>query len=67
MLHCSSLQAGQDREDEAMSPDEDYCRALEYGLPPTAGWGCGVDRLTMAVTGAASIRETILFPLMRPK
>ena len=54
-------------DDEAMYYDADYVRALEYGLPPTAGLGIGIDRLVMLYTNAASIRDVLLFPQMKPE
>ncbi|HOJ03777.1 MAG TPA: lysine--tRNA ligase [Bacteroidota bacterium] len=64
-LEQAALRARGD--DEAMTYDADYIETLEYGMPPTAGLGVGVDRLTMLLTGAESIRDVILFPTMRPE
>jgi len=54
-------------DDEAMGYDEAFVTALEYGLPPTGGWGCGVDRLTMFLGKKNNIKEVILFPQMKPE
>ncbi|CAF1217246.1 unnamed protein product [Adineta ricciae] len=51
---------------EAQSIDEDYCTALEYGLPPTAGWGLGIERLTMLLTDSNNMKEVLLFPAVKP-
>jgi len=53
-------------DEEAQMLDADFVTALEYGLPPTGGWGMGVDRITMLLTGAANIRDVILFPTLKP-
>jgi lysyl-tRNA synthetase class 2 len=53
-------------DDEAQPIDEGYCTAMEYGLPPTGGWGMGIDRLCMMLTDHCNIKEVILFPAMRP-
>ncbi|XP_065423771.1 lysine--tRNA ligase isoform X3 [Chrysemys picta bellii] len=54
-------------DDEAMFIDDNFCTALEYGLPPTAGWGLGIDRLTMFLTDSNNIKEVLLFPAMKPE
>lgn len=53
-------------DDEVQLIDENFCTALEYGLPPTAGWGMGIDRVTMILTDSNNIKEVLLFPQMKP-
>ncbi len=64
---ATQLENRRSGDEEAMDFDADYVRALQHGMPPTAGFGIGVDRLVMCLCGQASIRDVLLFPLMRPE
>merc|ERR1711957_693288 len=57
---------GKEGDDEAMVMDDSFITALEHGLPPTGGWGLGIDRLTMFLTNKNNIKEVLLFPAMKP-
>ena len=61
------LELGKRGDQEAMTLDEDYLRALEYGMPPTAGLGVGIDRLAMIMTNSNSIQDVLFFPQMKPE
>ena len=65
LIEQSKLKAGGD--EEAMSIDEEYIKAMEYGMPPISGWGLGVDRFLQFLTNVENIRDVVLYPLMRPR
>lgn len=64
---AEQLKDRQSGDDEAMALDETFCTALEYGLPPTGGWGLGIDRLSMLLTDSQNIKEVLFFPAMKPQ
>lgn len=66
-LFANQAKAKTEGDDEAMFIDENFCKSLEYGLPPTGGWGLGIDRMTMLLTDATNIKEVLLFPAMKPE
>ena len=53
-------------DEDAMPVDEDYLLCMEYGMPPTSGWGMGVDRMVTLLSGQTNLRDSVLFPLLRP-
>jgi len=64
LLEQASLNAGGD--DEAMQMDKEYIAAMRYGMPPISGWGMGIDRFVQVLTGQSNLRDSVLFPIMRP-
>ena len=66
-LFQEQMERKDEGDDEAQDIDRGFVRALEYGLPPTAGWGFGIDRFTMLLTDNVNIQEVLLFPAMKPE
>lgn len=66
-MTCALMMACIQGDAEAMHVDENFCKSLEYGLPPTGGWGMGIDRLTMMLADHDNIKEVLLFPAMKPE
>jgi lysyl-tRNA synthetase class 2 len=66
-LFAAQAAAKDGGDDEAMAVDDGFLTALEYGLPPTGGWGMGIDRMTMLLADVNNIKEVLLFPAMRPE
>lgn len=66
-LFAQQQKAKETGDDEAMGYDTDFIKALEHGLPPTAGWGLGIDRFVMLLTDQQNIQEVLLFPAMKPE
>jgi lysyl-tRNA synthetase class 2 len=66
-LFMQQVERGKGGEEETHPMDEDFVRALEYGMPPTGGMGFGIDRMVMILTDNPSIREVILFPVLKPE
>ena len=61
------IAAARNGDEEAMSIDTEYIRAMQYGMPPSSGWGLGIDRFLQFLTNSDNIRDVVLYPLMKPR